>query len=117
MKTKRTNERARELKMQEEKLRKIVLSSRSGAIIPDLDLSEQHAADIANVLGYTCLEDSVVADLLDVRRPSESQIAERIAVNLKRQADRLKEFSEILGGYSRMKLQAAQQLGVDCSTD
>ena len=48
MKTKLTKERLKELKMREDKLRKIVLSSRSGTTI--LDLSEQHAEEIADVL-------------------------------------------------------------------
>lgn len=116
MKTKLKKERVNELEMREQKVRNIVLSSRSGAIIPDLELSEQHAGEIANVLGYMCLEESVVTDLLRVQRPSESEVTERIAVNLRRQADQLREFGNILRTYSRMKLQAARWVKVNCST-
>ena len=115
MKTKLKKGRVNGLEMREQEVRNIVLSSRSGAIIPDLELSEQHAGEIANVLEYMCLEDSVVTDLLRVQRPSESEITERIAVNLRRQADQLRAFGNILRTYSRMKLQAARKVEVNCS--
>ena len=110
MKTKLTKE---QLKERGSEVKKIVLSSRSGAIIRNLDLSEQHAEDIANVLAHMCLEDLVVTDLLDVRRPSESQIARRVVIHLERHADKLREFSKIFKAYSRMKRQAARELRVD----
>lgn len=103
--------------MREEKIRTNVQSSRSGAIITELELSEEHAGDIANFLWDMCLEESVVSDLSSVQQPSESKIACCIAVNLERQANQLEEFGKILAGYSAMKLQAARRIEFECLAD
>jgi hypothetical protein len=117
MKTKLTNERLKELRRRQEKLRKIVLSSPYGTTIRGQELTEEEVEVIANLLSGMCLEESVIADLTRIPNPTEDQIAQRVAFNLQRQADLLGAFGESLTALSRIKSDAVLALKVDCPTD